>query len=333
VGTSTTQAAYKVGIVNKSTNVLNDVRFTARTRIDPAASPTGTKYVEDTSAQCGPAPGSQTELTCSFGQLRGARQGGQDSASFIVVFEAPSTGAKLFLDWSATYQEGATDNNGSSSPTNDSQAGSAFTTLRTSAAFSDTKLRSYFAASTGALLFTSTGVPSGPPSADGWTTTVKIPPGARDEAQIAEDNNDGHSCGPVLPLCLRSTISVPGSFHDPDVGFLVITLRRDASTIPTGAKISNAPLLYEPGSLNAGGGFEAQFPPSLGFPVTLKLCSALPGGAPSMPDASTPPALAAQQKRCIKSFQAYPKNDKAPPGLQGDWEWVIWAIENGRISF
>jgi hypothetical protein len=336
VGASTTQAAYRVDIVNNSTNVLNSVGFEASTRIDPAASPAGTKYVEDNSAQCGLAAGSQTRITCNFGQLRGARQGGQNSAGFIVVFEAPSAGTKLFLDWKATYQEGATDNNGSSSPTNDSQVGSAVTTLVTSAAVDDKKLRSYFAASTGALLFTSSGVPSGPPSPDGWTTTVKIPTGVPGEVQIVEDS-DANSCSPVLPLCLRSAVSVPGSFLDPtpgdaDVRFLVLTLRRDASTIPSGAKIGNAPLLYEPGSLDANGVFQPSFPGDPAFPVTLKLCSALSGGAPSLPPAGTPPALAAQQKRCIKSFQAYPKN-KAPAGLEGDWEWVIWAIENGRISF
>ena len=336
VGASTTQAAYRVDILNNSTNVLNNVGFAASTRIDPAASPAGTKYVEDNSAQCGLAAGSQTRITCNFGQLRGARQGGQNSAGFVVVFEAPSTGTKLFLDWKATYQEGATDNNGNSSPSNDSQAGSAVTTLVTSATVDDKKLRSYFAASTGALLFTSTGVPSGPPSPDGWTTTVKIPTGAPGEAQIVEDS-DANSCSPVLPLCLRSAVSVPGSFLDPtpgdaDVRFLVLTLRRDASTIPSGAKIGNAPLLYEPGSLDANGVFQPSFPGDPAFPVTLKLCSALSGGAPSLPAAGTPPALAAQQKRCIKSFQAYPKN-KAPAGLEGDWEWVIWAIENGRISF
>jgi len=337
VGASTTQAAYRVDILNNSTNVLNNVGFAASTRIDPAASPAGTNYVEDNSAQCGLAAGSQTRITCNFGQLRGARQGGQNSAGFVVVFEAPSTGTKLFLDWTVTYQEGATDNNGNSSPSNDSQAGSAVTTLVTSAAVDDKKLRSYFAASTGALLFTSTGVPSGPPSPDGWTTTVKIPTGLADEAQIVEDNNGGSSCGPVLPLCLRSAVSVPGSFvdvtpGDPNIGFLIITLRRDASTIPNGAKIDLAPLLYEPGSLDANGVFQPSFPPNSGFPVTLKLCSALSGGAPSLPPAGTPPALAAQQKRCIKTFQAYPKN-KAPAGLEGDWEWVIWSIENGRISF
>ena len=132
VGTSSTQAAYEVKIVNKSTNVLNDVRFEAGTHIDAVDALAGTNYVEDNSAQCGTVNGSPTRIACNFGQLRGARQAGQNNASFIVVFEAPSTGQKLFLGWSATYQEGATDNNGSSSPTNDSQSGSAFTTLRTS---------------------------------------------------------------------------------------------------------------------------------------------------------------------------------------------------------
>jgi hypothetical protein len=341
VAGSTTQAAYRVVIVNNSTNVLNDVRFSAHTRIDPATSPARTNYVEDSSAQCGLAPNSQTELTCSFGQLRGKRQTGQNVTSFVVVFEAPTAGERLFLDWSATYQEGSTDNNGSSSPTNDSQNSdepgkAVFTKLVTSAQVDDKRLRSYFAASTGAQLQTSTGVPSGPPSEDRWATLVRIPTGVADQAQIVEDS-EGNSCSPVLPVCVRSAVSVPGSFVDTTPGnrtvdFLVITVRRDASTIPSGAKIDSAPLLYEPGSLDADGAFHPSFPNDPAFPVRIKLCSQI-GGAPSLPTAGASPAEAAQQKRCIKSFQAYPKNNKAPPGLEGDWEWVIWAIDNGRISF
>ena len=339
VGDSTTQAAYRVDIVNKSTNVLNDVRFEARIHLDSVDSPVGTSYVEDSSAQCAPAADpsdSLTGITCSFGQLRGARQGGQNSAGFVVVFEAPSAGQKLILKWTATYREGATDNNGESSPSNDSKTGTAETTLDTSTAVNDKELRSYFAASTGALLFTSTGVPSGPPSTDGWTTTVSIPTGLADQAQIVEES-ESNSCSPVLPQCLRSAVSVPGSFVDTtptnaDVRFLVITLRRDASTIPNGAQIAKAPLLYEPGSI-VNDVFQPEFPPTDSrFPVRLKLCSDI-GGAPSLPPAGTLPDQAAQQKRCIKSFKAYPKNYKELPGLQGDWEWVIWAIENGRISF
>jgi hypothetical protein len=334
---STTQAAYQVTIVNNSTNVLNNVGFEAATHIDLDTAP-GTKYVEDDSAQCVAtidAARTPIGVRCNFGQLRGARQGGPNSASFTVVFEAPSAGQKLLLKWTATYQEGGTDNNGNSSPSNDSQTGTVETVLVTStSAQEDRRLRSYFAASTGALLFTGTGVPSGLTSGDAWTTTVTIPKGHAGEAQIVEDDNSGNSCGPVLPLCLRSAISVPGSFSDPSIGFLVITLRRDASTIPKGAKIDDAPLLYEPGSLDTEGEFHKPFPDTPGFPVRLKLCSALAGGAPSLPRADASDVLAAaQQMRCIKSFKVYPNNSKTPASQQGDWEWVIWAIENGRISF
>ena len=330
---STTQAAYEVRIVNKSTNVLNDVRFEAATHIDVDTAP-GTKYVEDDSAQCAATTDSARTpvgIACNFGQLRGARQGSQSSASFVVVFDAPSAGQKLLLKWTATYQEGATDNNGNSSPTNDSKTGIAETALVVSTSVKeDKRLRSYFAASTDTTLFTGFGVPSALPSGDAWTTTVKIPKGGiANAAQIVEDDNEGNSCGPVLPLCLRSAISVPGRFSD--IGFLVITLRRDASTIPNGAKIDNAPLLYEPGSLDTDGGFHKAFPNNL--PVRLKLCSALPGGAPSLPKEGTLEVDPAQQMRCIKSFKAYPKSQQVPAALQGDWEWVIWAIENGRISF
>ena len=238
MGASTTQAAYRVDIVNRSTHVLNEVRFEASTRISPAVTPAGTRYVEDDSAQCGPAPGSQTLVACNFGKLRGRREPDANHASVVVVFEAPATGERLFLDWRATYKEGSKDNHGNSSPTNDSQSSaepgkSVFATL---APPNDTQLSSFFAASTGALLFTSTGVPSGPPSDDRWTTTVRVPPGTAGEARIVEDS-DPNSCSPVIPQCVRSAVSVPGTYtdktlQDANTGFLVITLRRDASTIP-----------------------------------------------------------------------------------------------------
>lgn len=334
VQASTTQAAYRVDIVNNSTNVLNEVRFSAGTRVD--AGPAATRYVEDSSADCGLAPGSQTQLSCSFGQLRsGSASPADKSRSFIVVFEAPASGERLYLDWVATYKEGGTDNNGNSSPSNDSQSGSAFASLVTSAFSSDKQLRSYVAAATGALLFTRTGVPS---DTDPWTTTVQVPSGVLStEARIVEDS-DPNSCSPVVPTCVRSALSVPGQYTDAtplnaDVRFLVTILRRDASTIPTGAQIAKSPVFYEPGALDANGAFQPSYPGNAAFPVQLKLCSAI-GGAPSVPAAGTAPALAAQQSHCIKSFQEYSKNPaKAPPGLAGDWEWVIWGVENGRISF
>ncbi len=332
VATSTTQAAYRVDIVNQSTNVLNDVRFTASTRVFPSATLVRTPYVEDTSDQCA---ASQNVLNCSFGQVRGSGQPGQNGRSFIVVFDAPFSGERLFLDWSATYKEGTSDSSGNP-PNNDTQSSTdpgkaVFTTLVSSEAVSDKQLRSYFAAATGALLFTSTAVPKGPPSEDTWTTSVRIPSGTAGEARIVEDSEPA-SCNPVIPTCVRSAVNVPGSFVDAtptdgDQRFLVITLRRDASTIPNGAQIAKSPLYYEPGSIDANGVFQ----PSGSTQVQLKLCADI-GGAPSLPTAGSP-LDPEQQKRCIKSFQAYPKNAKAPPGLEGDWEWIIWAIENGRISF
>ena len=335
VQTSTTQAAYAVTLVNRSTNVLNDVRFTARTRVDAAGA--GTGFVEGNYARFGATPGSNgTAVSCSFGQLRG---GGADPAansrSFVVVFEAPASGERLYLDYGATYKEGGTDNNGNSSPTNDSQTGSAFATLVTSAASSDKQLRSYFARTTGALLYTRTGVPS---DTDAWTTTIQIPSGVvSGEARIVEDS-DPNSCSPVLPNCVRSAVRVPGSYPDEtpldaDVRFLVFTLRRDATTIPTGAQIAKSPIYYTPGTIDDTGAFVPAYPGSTAFPVQLKLCKDI-GGAPSVAAAGTPPAITAQQQHCIKSFQEYSKNPaKAPPGLAGDWEWVIWATENGRMEF
>lgn len=332
---STTQAAYRVSIVNGSTNVLNEVQFRAHTRIDQTTA--GTKFVEVDAAACGVAAGSNgAGLACNFGQLRGgAAPASANSRSFTVVFEAPSSGAQLFLDWTATYKEGGSDNNGNSSPSNDSQSGSTATALVSSAFGNDKQLRSYFAKTTGALLSTRTGVPS---DTDLWTTTVRIPSGvASGEARIVEDQ-DPNSCSPVIPSCVLSAIKVPGVYPDAtpgdaDLRFLVITLRRDATSIPSGVQIARSPVFYTPGTVDDAGVFQPAYPANPAFPVQLKLCKDI-GGAPSVAPAGTPPEQAALLQHCIKSFQEYPKNPaKAPPGLAGDWEWVIWATENGRIAW
>jgi hypothetical protein len=128
---------------------------------------------------------------------------------------------------------------------------------------------------------------------DKWTTTVAVPSFA--SAEVSEDESDLNSCSADLTQCFTSSLRIPGEFTR-----LVITLRRDASTIGPGAKIANAQVFYAKDGVNF---------------VALAACTSA-GPAPGQP--------------CIASRKVYTKqSDPLLPDAWGDWEFVIWALDNG----
>jgi len=96
---------------------------------------------------------------------------------------------------------------------------------------------------------------------------------------------------------------------------LKITLRRDATTIPSGAKIRDAvlqgavkyfPLIgYDANNNNE---------PVYGSPVTIFECSRYPLGT-AHPETGTNPTV----ERCIKSYVAYKNSDAPTADYVGDW--------------
>jgi hypothetical protein len=60
-----------------------------------------------------------------------------------------------------------------------------------------------------------------------------------------KDESDLNSCSADLTQCFTSSLRIPGEFTR-----LVITLRRDASTIGPGAKIANAQVFYAKDGVN-----------------------------------------------------------------------------------
>jgi hypothetical protein len=284
-----TYAAYQISVVNNSTNVINDVRFDAgATVLTPGETAT---FKESIGAGCGATNAAATAISCALGQLRG----GGGRSDFVLIFNAPIAAAaplagdRIDLNWTVAYGEGPNDSGGASHT--DTQSGLQSTLLGTPIA---TEVLSYVPTA-GATLFT--GVSGVATAGDPWTTTVRVPVAVRAELieAIVPD-----SCSPDYLLCVSSKLTIPGSFV---ASKLLITLRRDVTTIRNGAKIENATLTY--------------YPDDGGPPSDISACQA---GQPN-----------ATVKRCISHRKVYTKKNSPSADYEGDWEFGIDATENGRI--
>jgi hypothetical protein len=92
---------------------------------------------------------------------------------------------------------------------------------------------------------------------------------------------------------------------------LKIWLVRDASTIAKGAKISSAKIYYTGSN-----------PPSLGFyPYQVLPCTDTSYGPLPMPGIP-----------CIKSRTEFTKKTAPTPDWVGDWQFEIWAKDNGKYT-
>jgi hypothetical protein len=280
-----TYAAYQISITNNSTNALNNVRFEGVTSVvgSTTVTPFSAPFVSAIGITC-TTPVAPTAISCSIGQLRG----GGGSTSFIVIFQAPIGGAQIDLAWTNYYAEGSND----SGAHVDTNTGTAVTTLGTPV---DTEVKTYVLP--GGTFFTGlTGVAT---AADAWTTTVTVPAFAK--AEVVESTL-ASTCSSDLLDCRTSALNIPGTFAN-----LVITLRRDVSTIRKGAKIDNSQLYYAADGVN----FDAN-------PVPL--CADV-GGAPSL-----------AFPRCVQSRTEFTKKTAPTPDWEGDWQWVVWAFSNGVMK-
>jgi hypothetical protein len=175
-----------------------------------------------------------------------------------------------------------------------------------------------------------------PPLNDPFTTTIVVPAGSAASVANVAERELAQSCS-ANPRCFETNLRLPGSFS-----FLKIILRRDKTTLlssshhhPGGhshhddgkhgkghdrdddrysgqSSIDNAIVRYYPDDDPAN---PERF-------IIVPNCSVVPGGLP------TP------KNPCIASRKAYPKKSSywspVPAGLEGDWEFVIHALDNGR---
>jgi hypothetical protein len=146
---------------------------------------------------------------------------------------------------------------------------------------------------------------------DTWTTTVNLPGASQATTATLIDTVATVACAPDLLTCSTSTVTIPGTFAN-----LLITLRRDATTIANGAKIANAQIVYDN---------PAHPDPRIAYPLTLLSCEDTTWGP--LPQSGIP---------CVNLRTAYPKKSTpkrpVPAGYEGDWEFLIKAIDNGRFT-
>jgi hypothetical protein len=283
-----TYAAYTVTISNNGANTLNNVVFTGATAVALVNGPTASApFFQAVGLACQTTSAGPTSIACPIGQLRS----GGDSRSFTVLFSAPVQGNipaapdAVNFSWAFNYAEGPNDNPGSAHQ--DTQFGTAVTSLGTP---TDSQVKSFVPASGGTIF---TGLDGVATAADPWTTTVSIPSLA--EATVVE-SLILQSCSADLLTCNASELTIPGTFAQ-----LVITLRRDKTTIRPGAKIGNAEINYAHDGIN--------FAP-------VQSCDVTGGPAPGVP--------------CLASRKAYTKKNAPNADWIGDWEFIIFALDNGQ---
>jgi hypothetical protein len=288
-----TYASYDVTLTNTKPNPISGVRFIGTTQVVNGGPTLAPFHSSSPGVACTPTNASQTAISCPIAQLLPGTSG---AVSFRVTFNAPVAGERIDFVWSAVFDE-------SGGGASDGDAGTQSTML---APPDDNNVSSVVPE--GGDVTLSTGSSSGVATpSDTWTTTVTVPAGAAATTASVGESVSTVTCAPDLLTCSTSTLTIPGTFAN-----LVITLRRDASTIARGARIDSARIFYQPDSNN----------PSLGNEV---LSCDDPSFVNRTPTAGNP---------CIDFRKAYGKKslprNPVPAGYEGDWEFVIKAIDNGK---
>jgi hypothetical protein len=291
---------YLVSVNNAGGNTINDIHFIAT--LEGPWQGSGGRFDSAEGVAC-TASADGRSIDCAAGQLKA----GQAAPTFALFFRAreratPGTpvcaGSECAqLRAALLYAEG---NGGllNSTPQN-----SQLTLPPVNVALgtaTPTLVRSAVTKA-GGLLFT--GDQAVATSGDLFTASVKVPAAPTyTTGAIAEQAFAGCS---NFVSCAGADIQVPGEFTP----YLTITLRQDVLNIRPGTKIGSVVIQYTP---TAVAGQPAPQPLILG---------ACPG--PGQPLSDRP---------CIDSARTYSKQDKPPPGFEGDFEWTIISRKNGSYK-
>jgi hypothetical protein len=343
----TTYVAFNVGsgsylFKNISGNTLNDITVKFKASVTDGQEKlklvqTST-YLADLAPFCSwdvqagsPVAASMVTITCFVRQMKA---GDEFLKPFTVFYEAPAKVVNnnadvpnsdfVKLDIEVIYAEGTAGSNpreNSRLPIdmpNDDRV-----TLGTE---NPTFVKSVVPKNGTTTLFTGVGAAVGVPATeqDPWTTTVIVPEGfipptlngGKYTIATIEEDLSGATCqsqASNLLNCSTSTLTIPGDLVLPKV--LKIYLRRDASTLTNPNKpneIDTAKIFYSlPTNPNVNAG---------GYPVELPSCSSTNYNGP-LPQPGLP---------CIYERKRYPNS--APSPWARDWEFLIYALDNGRYA-
>jgi hypothetical protein len=312
----TTYAAYQVTVRNTGNSTANKVVYQGRAQAltdpiqggdpDPVTS-SSVPAIQATDPTC---KKTSTVFTCTLGQIAG---GG--SRTFVLIFQAPEAFAgitpnkRIKLVSELSFCSNTTCGN-----TNNASVGVApqYTTLITTDDAAIASSLKSVVPSSGASLFTG-GLAAATPG-DPWKTTVVVPSlVASDPPQsylitsIEESTTLDTRVSCTSVQCWDTNLLIPNLHFPKDSGAkLTITLLKDASIVG-GGNIKNATVWY----INSANEIKA-----------LDACADTGGPSPGIP--------------CVASRKEYPKTGTAknpvPPGFEGDWEFVIEALDNGRYE-
>lgn len=327
----TTYAAYRVCVQSKTTNVINAAVFTATTNItaptvsgdsapyEEAVANAGiatacegdTDFVEVPSTSPGAAANCAVDTTtggirCPIGRLSGIASNTGSKSAFVVIFKAPASGNPLTLNWKFTYS--TTGSAGSHSSNVQSFGDFADTALTTTT--DDAKrdgFISYFP-TFGGTFFTAAAQANAAGAVGGvatiatpWTSTVVIPGGNTPNTITVTQPDALQSCAANVLKCFQTDLKIPDQQFASE--FSVI-LRRDASTIKSGAKIATGVISY---THIIGGTL-----------IPLNDCAITAGPHPGVP--------------CIQTRTEYTRKNAPTPDFIGDWEFIIRAVDNGSFA-
>lgn len=318
----TTYVAYSVTVSNSSGNTINNVVLEGTAEVADPSEVLAFSSADGASCTASP-PGRSVTITCTLGQIRN-----NASAPFTVFFVAPQKGGATVPDYVGFYgkvitAEGADKGNSPNdsvdfwplATNNPAPRTCAGPSLENPAVLQPCigvdlgtpQLASVKSAvpKAGGTVFTGDGAVA--TLVDPWTTTVVIPAaGTFTTADVFEEI----STVPFAPNLLNkssSRLTIPGTFAQ-----LVITLRRDVSTLAKGAKINSAEIRYSDPTTPAAG---------VVYPYTLLPCSDTTYG--TLPKVGIP---------CLFKRTAYTKRTAPTLDWEGDWEFIIYALDNGKYE-
>jgi hypothetical protein len=298
-----TYATYTVTVTKKDApdGQHGQLRFQGSTSVAdlPAGSTESATLVSFSGAHCS-SVGSST-IDCDIdGTLNATGQ----TVSFSVTFKTPSAGTSITLGG----QTLATESSFGNTYFEVTDSASATTVLTVP---DPNKVSTYVPTTTTKTTFY-TGIHGGTATQDDtWTTTVVVPPASQATTASVAETVSAVTCAANLLTCSTSALAIPGTFAN-----LTIILRRDATTIARHAKISSAKIFYDN---------PAHADPRVAYPLQVLPCNDTTYGP--LPQSGIP---------CIASRKDYPdrssRKQPVPAGFEGDWEFVIFAIDNGRFT-
>lgn len=301
--------AYKVVLLNNSTNTLNRAFFSATTLVTGAA--TNDAFIDPVILTVSGAvsactqPAGPTSIRCELGVAGLLAQGA--GATFWVVVRSPSDGTRL--DFNSTF--GGDEGNGGGNGCCDSPRTTTINLIDSLNSTSDPNARfknevKSFVKPGGGTFFTGrTGVAT---QDDPWTTQIQVP--------AVVNGIDGNvfttaaviesvvlqSCSAVNKVCHQTTLTIPGSFAN-----LQVTLQQHPSIIKNGSKIENWGIVY------------SATPDVFGSFTRLQACAVTAGPTPGAP--------------CIDICKEYTRrSDPTRPETWGIFECKIKALDNGRYG-